>query len=127
MSHGPARPDTRLPTSGAASVSPLTSLRAKRRVEVPIVKKATTTVIEGDRGNDELHAMSMADFEELIKMELEGAERFLKVEHDLCACVTYDQENEEPRIMEMAMTELEMEVAFEWQRSKCGEPTLYSS
>ena len=42
------------------------SLRTKRRVEVPIGKKATTTVIKDDRGHDELHSMIMADFEELI-------------------------------------------------------------
>ena len=60
-----------------------------------------------------MHAMSMADLEELIKNELEGAERFLRVEHDICACVTYKESGEgeeDVRIMELAVIELELEV-----------------
>ena len=65
----------------------------------------------------ELHAMSMADFEQLIKMELESAKRLLRAKHNVCACVTYDEvgeeEEEEARIMELAETEMELEVALD--------------
>ena len=61
--------------------------------------------------------MSMADFEELIKMELKSAEQLLKTEHRAFSCVTYDEafedEEEEARIMELAMTEMELEVALD--------------
>ena len=53
--------------------------------------------------------MSMADFEELIQMELKSAEQLLKTEHRVLACVTYvesfEDEEEEARIMELAITE----------------------
>ena len=61
------------------------SLRAKRRVEKPVQQSSKK------KATDELHAMSMNDFEELIKMELESAERLLRTEHDALACVTYDE------------------------------------
>ena len=61
--------------------------------------------------------MSMADFEELIQMELKGAEQLLKTEHRVLACVTYDEsfedEEEEARIVELAITETELEVALD--------------
>ena len=61
--------------------------------------------------------MSMADFEELIQMELKSAEQLLKTEHRVLACVTYDEsfedEEEEARIMELAITETELEVALD--------------
>ena len=62
--------------------------------------------------------MSMTDFEEFIKMELESAERLVRTEHNALACVTYDEafeeEEEEARIMELAVAEMELEVVLDF-------------
>ena len=80
----------------------MTSLLAKRCVEEPSASQRPPELAmlgppsftlpaqqsSKKKATDELHAMSMADFQELIKKELEGAEQLLRIENDVCACAT---------------------------------------
>jgi hypothetical protein len=82
----------------------------------PLSEEFRGMITDSTAGRQKTAAEQEIEKSKKIKKELEGAEQFLKVEHDMCACVTYDEvgeEDGEARIMKLAMAELELEVALD--------------